>query len=91
TGAIRTGWLAAAVAVASCFILLLAGAALMVDLRERRRADLERERLRSLANAAVEGLVVCRGGEIVSANEAFARLAGLEAALLTGRSLTAYL
>ncbi|MGE8129566.1 bifunctional diguanylate cyclase/phosphodiesterase [Methylobacterium sp. NPDC080182] len=91
SGALRSGWLAAAVAVASCLILLLAGAALVVDLRERRRADLERERLRSLANAAVEGLVVCRGGEIVSANEAFARLAGLEAALLTGRSLSAYL
>ncbi len=89
--AIRTEWLAAAVALASSLILLLAGAALLIDLRERRRAESERERLRSLANAAVEGLVVCRGGQIVSANEAFARLAGTEAASLVGASLSTYL
>ncbi|MGH1589890.1 bifunctional diguanylate cyclase/phosphodiesterase [Methylobacterium phyllosphaerae] len=91
SSAIRTTWLAGAVALASCLILLLAGAALLLDLRERRRAESERERLRSLANAAVEGLVVCRGGQIVSANEAFARLAGLEAAALVGTSLATYL
>ena len=45
----------------ACLILLLACAALVLDLRDRRRAEFERERLRSLANAAVEGLVVCRG------------------------------
>jgi len=89
--AIRTDWLAAAVALASSLILLLAGAALLIDLRERRRAESERERLRSLANAAVEGLVVCRGGQIVSANEAFAHLAGTETAALVGASLSAYL
>jgi diguanylate cyclase (GGDEF)-like protein len=89
--AIRTEWLAAAVALASCLILLLAGAALVLDLRERKRAEFERERLRSLANAAVEGLVVCRGGQIVSANEAFARLAAAETAALVGMSLAAYL
>jgi diguanylate cyclase (GGDEF)-like protein/PAS domain S-box-containing protein len=89
--AIRTEWLAAAVALASSLILLLAGAALLLDLRERRRAESERERLRSLANAAVEGLVVCRDGQIVSANEAFARLAGTEAASLMGAGLSIYL
>ncbi|MCJ2020168.1 diguanylate cyclase, partial [Methylobacterium sp. E-065] len=80
--AIRTEWLATAVALASCLILLLAGAALALDLRERKRTAFERERLRSLANAAVEGLVVCRSGQIVSANEAFARLTGLDTAAL---------
>jgi len=89
--AIRTEWLAAAVALASSLILLLAGAALLLDLRERRRAESERERMRSLANAAVEGLVVCHGGQIVSANEAFARLAGAEAATLAGASLSTFL
>ncbi|WP_267353435.1 MULTISPECIES: EAL domain-containing protein [unclassified Methylobacterium] len=89
--AIRTEWLAAAVALASSLILLLAGAALLLDLRERRRAESERERLRSLANAAVEGLVVCRDGQIVSANEAFARLAGTPAASLVGARLSTYL
>ncbi|MGU3666042.1 EAL domain-containing protein [Methylobacterium sp. A49B] len=89
--AIRTEWLAAAVALASCLILLTAGAALLLDLRERKRAEIERERLLSLANAAVEGLVVCRAGQIVSANEAFARLAGAEANALAGASLAAFL
>ncbi|MET3481629.1 EAL domain-containing protein [Methylobacterium sp. 1973] len=89
--AIRTAWLAAAVAAASFLILLLAGAALVLDLRDRKRAEFERERLRSLANAAVEGLVVCRGGEIVSANEAFARLAGTGASNLVGTNLALYL
>ncbi|SDA11177.1 diguanylate cyclase (GGDEF) domain-containing protein [Methylobacterium sp. UNC378MF] len=89
--AISTTWMAASVAAASVLILLLAGAALALDLRERRRAEFERERLRSLANAAVEGLVVCRGGEIVSANEAFARLAGTGTSDLVGTKLAAYL
>ncbi|MCJ2138141.1 EAL domain-containing protein [Methylobacterium sp. J-026] len=89
--AIRTEWLATAVALASCLILLLAGAALALDLRERKRTAFERERLRSLANAAVEGLVVCRSGQIVSANEAFARLTGLDTAALVGTRLSVYL
>ena len=89
--AIRTEWLAAAVALASCLILLLAGAALVLDLRERKRTEFERERLLSLANAAVEGLVVCRDGAIVSANDAFARLAGAETGAVIGTRLAAYL
>ena len=56
--AVPNSWLAVAVALASFAILLLAGAALGLDLRDRRQAEREADRLRSLANAAVEGLLV---------------------------------
>ena len=90
-GAVPSRWLALCVALASLAILLLACAALFLDIRERRAALLERERLNSLANAAVEGLVVCRGARIVSANESFGKLAGLAAAGLGGAALARFL
>ncbi len=90
-GAIPSEWLAVAVALASLAILLLACAALALDLRDRRLSTQEGERLRSLANAAVEGLVVCRGDRIVSANDSFAALAGSPTAELTGLPLSAFL
>jgi diguanylate cyclase (GGDEF)-like protein/PAS domain S-box-containing protein len=74
--AVPKSWLAMAVALTSFTLLIMAGAALMIDVRDRRHASLEQERLRSLADAAVEGLVVCRGDTIVSANESFHRLVG---------------
>ncbi|GJD52986.1 putative signaling protein [Methylobacterium crusticola] len=89
--AVPTRWLAGAVALASFAILLLAGAALALDVRERRHAAVERERLRSLANAAVEGLVVCAGDLVVSANDSFAALVGLAAGQIAGSPLSAYL
>ncbi|GLS45461.1 diguanylate cyclase [Methylobacterium brachythecii] len=89
--ALPTSWLAIAVALAGFAILLLASAALGLDLRDRRRAALEGERLRSLANAAVEGLVVCAGDTIVSGNEAFARLVGVGVDGLPGALLSQFL
>ncbi|BAQ45939.1 MULTISPECIES: bifunctional diguanylate cyclase/phosphodiesterase [Methylobacterium] len=89
--AVPNAWLAVAVALASFAILLLAGAALALDARDRRHAKLEADRLHSLANAAVEGLVVCTGDIIVSANRAFAKLVGLPQAALAGTALSAYL
>ena len=56
-----TGWLAIAVAFASFAIILLALAGAALELRDRRRAELETDRMRGLANAAVEGLIVCDG------------------------------
>jgi diguanylate cyclase (GGDEF)-like protein/PAS domain S-box-containing protein len=89
--AVRNSWLAVAVALASFAILLLAAAALALDIRDRRQAKLEGDRLRSLANAAVEGLVVCTGDTVVSANLAFARLVGQPATSLVGTALSAFL
>ncbi|MEZ0253250.1 MAG: diguanylate cyclase, partial [Methylobacteriaceae bacterium] len=89
--AVPNAWLAIAVALASFAVLLLAGAALALDVRDRRHAKLEADRLRSLANAAVEGLVVCTGDTIVSANRSFSKLVGLPQAGLAGTALSAYL
>ncbi|WP_310351636.1 EAL domain-containing protein [Methylobacterium sp. BE186] len=89
--AVPARWLAVGIALVSVTILLLACAALSLDIRDRRQALRERERLHSLANAAVEGLVVCRGGAIVSANDSFARLVGIAAADLPDSPLARFL
>ena len=44
-------------------------AALALDIRDRRRAGAETDRMRGLANAAVEGLLVCDGETIVTVNQ----------------------
>ena len=84
---VPTTWLAVAVALASFAILLLAFAGLALDLRDRRRAALETDRMRGLANAAVEGLMVCSGDAIVTVNNSFAALAGSSPEALTGKHL----
>ena len=71
------GWLAIAVASASLIIIVLALAGVGKELRDHRRDDLEAERMRGLANAAVEGLLVCDGQTIVTVNDSFAALVGL--------------
>jgi diguanylate cyclase len=78
------GWLATAVAIASFIIILLALAGVAVDMRDRRRLELEAERMRGLANAAVEGLLVCKGRTIVTVNDNFANLVGAPADVLAG-------
>ena len=88
--ALPTSWLAVAVALASFAILLLACAALALDIRDRRRAEAETDRMRGLANAAVEGLLVCDGDTIVSANNSFATLAGVPRQGVVGTKLAHY-
>jgi diguanylate cyclase len=78
------GWLATAVAIATFIIILLALAGVAVDMRDRRRSELETERMRGLANAAVEGLLVCKGPTIVTVNDNFANLVGASADALAG-------
>jgi diguanylate cyclase len=82
-----TGWLAIAVAFASFIIILLAFAGLAIDLRDRRRAVLETDRMRGLANAAVEGLMVCDGQTVVTVNDSFVALVGTPAEKLIGAHL----
>ena len=89
--ALPARWLAVGIALASMVILLLACAALALDIRDRRQAALQRDRLHSLANAAVEGLLVCRGSTIVSANDSFAKLVDVAASDLTDCSLSRFL
>ncbi|HYI26693.1 MAG TPA: EAL domain-containing protein, partial [Bradyrhizobium sp.] len=51
------------------------------------RSELEVDRMRDLADASVEGLLVCDGDEIVSVNTSFANLTGLSASSLAGARL----
>jgi diguanylate cyclase (GGDEF)-like protein/PAS domain S-box-containing protein len=81
------GLLALAVALASFVIIGLALAAVVLDIRDARRSELEVDRMRDLANASVEGLLVCDGDKIVSVNTSFAMLTGHSASSLVGTGL----
>jgi diguanylate cyclase (GGDEF)-like protein/PAS domain S-box-containing protein len=85
--ALPAGWLAVGVALASFAIIGLALAGAVLDIRDRRRSELEVDRMRDLANASVEGLLVCDGEAIVSVNTSFAALAGQSASELVGARL----
>ena len=63
-------------AAASLVILILSGTALSIDLRFRRQR-IEADRMRGLANAAVEGLIICDDTRIVSANDSITMLTGM--------------
>jgi diguanylate cyclase (GGDEF)-like protein/PAS domain S-box-containing protein len=85
--ALPAGWLAIGVAIASLGILGLATAGVVIDIRDHRRSLLETDRMRDLADASVEGLLVCDGQTIVSANRSFSQLAGCSAESLVGDRL----
>jgi diguanylate cyclase (GGDEF)-like protein/PAS domain S-box-containing protein len=85
--ALPAEWLAMAVAVASLAVLGLATAGVVIDIRDHRRSLLETDRMRDLADASVEGLLVCDGQTIVSANKSFSLLAGCPADSLIGGKL----
>ena len=70
----------------SLVILVLSATALWIDLRFRRHRT-EAERMHGLANAAVEGLIVCDGSRIVSANDSIAALSGTDATTLNTMTL----
>jgi diguanylate cyclase len=74
--ALSAGWVAIGVAVASLTILMFSCAGLALDIRERRRATLETDRMHGLADAAPVGLLVCRGEEIVTINSTLTDLTG---------------
>jgi diguanylate cyclase (GGDEF)-like protein/PAS domain S-box-containing protein len=85
--ALPAGWLAVGVTIASFAIIGLALAGVVLDIRDHRRSELEVDRMRDLANASVEGLLVCDGETIVSVNTSFAALTGLSASNLVGAGL----
>ncbi len=85
--ALPAGWLAVGVAIASFAIIGLALAGVVLDIREHRRSEREADHMRDLANASVEGLLVCDGEMIVSVNTSFAVLAGRSVAILVGAKL----
>src|SRR5581483_3671979 len=90
SSALSPGWLAVAVALASSTIIILAFAGLALDIRDRRRTELEADRMRGLANAAVEGLIVCQDDVIVAVNNSFAILVGVTVDGFVGTKLEQY-
>jgi diguanylate cyclase (GGDEF)-like protein len=90
TTALPTSWLAVAVALASFTIIILAFAGLALDMRDRRRAELEADRMRGLANAAVEGLILCDGDVVATVNDSFAALADTRSPDAAGMRLETY-
>ena len=90
--ALPSGLLAIAVALASFMIVVLALGGVALEVRERRRQELEADRMRGLANAAVEGLLICDGQTIVTVNDNFAALIGASSAdSVAGAKLEHYL
>ena len=85
--ALPAAWLAVGVTLASLAILGLAMASVVLDVRDHRRSELEADRMRELADASVEGLLVCDGETIVSANKSFLFLTGSSAESLVGERL----
>ncbi|WFU41568.1 EAL domain-containing protein [Bradyrhizobium sp. CB82] len=85
--ALPAGWLALGVALASLAILFFACGGLALDIRERHRAELEVDRMRGLADASAEGLLVCYGDKIVSINSSLTELTGYVPDDVIGKSL----
>ena len=76
------------VAGVSLGLLILAVIGLRLTLNARAQARRDQERLRELANLAVEGLAVCHGEVIETANRSLERLAGVAAGALGGGRLS---
>jgi diguanylate cyclase (GGDEF)-like protein/PAS domain S-box-containing protein len=77
-GAIDPAMLATGVAAMALVILGIASAMVLLDRKLARNALEEAQRLRTFADAAVEGLVVIDGDRIVDANRSFFALAGYD-------------
>ncbi|MBO0733095.1 MAG: EAL domain-containing protein [Methylocapsa sp.] len=82
--ALPSGKLAIAVAGVSLAMVNLTLAGIAIEMRIWRQ---ETARMRHLANAAIEGLMICAGEIIVSVNDSFAALAGLSAGRIAGLAL----
>ncbi|MBP1181943.1 putative bifunctional diguanylate cyclase/phosphodiesterase [Methylobacterium sp. PvR107] len=76
------------VACVSFGLLTLAIIGLRLTLNARAQARRDQERLRELANLAVEGLAVCEGETIKIANRSLEQMSGLGAGALNGRRLS---
>jgi len=85
------GWLAISIAGATFTVLLLAFIGAVFDQHLARRASEEAERLQDLANASVEGIVICQDQRIVDANRSFAAMAELGLEELIGKNVTAFI
>ena len=85
------GVLAPIVAGVSIGLLWLAILGLRFSIAAKAAARKDRERLRELAGLAVEGLAICAGAVITTANQSLERLAGVSDKELIGRPISALL
>jgi diguanylate cyclase (GGDEF)-like protein/PAS domain S-box-containing protein len=90
TASLPKGWLVVAIVAAMVVILLLAAIGGTFDRMLASRELREARRLSALANAAFEGIVLCRDGKIVDANESFRRLIGIELDEMRGRAFSSF-
>lgn len=81
------GWIAAVVVISSVSVATLALIEAALDVREKRRVAMEDDRLESLAEVAIDGLIVCKKGRIVTLNNHFANLVGADHSKLIGSKL----
>ena len=89
--ALSPAWIAFGVALASLTILVLAGVGLALDIRAHHRAKQEVERMRGLADASAEGLLICKGEKIVTINATLAELTGFVSPPAVGAPLEYFL
>ncbi len=82
--------LAVIIALVCLVMLLLSLAALHLNRRSAERSQAEQANLRDLADIALEGLIVCDGQQIVSANSSFAQMTGYAEAEIHRMSLGAF-
>ena len=88
---IPSQWLALFVSAAALAVLLLALAGVALDIRDRRIALRETDRMHALADAAFEGLLVCDGDRIVAVNASLTALIGAGEQQLIGRPIASIL
>ncbi|WP_102957563.1 bifunctional diguanylate cyclase/phosphodiesterase [Mangrovicella endophytica] len=82
----------APIVAAVCFgVLSIAVLGLRFSLHAKAELRRERIRLGELANLALEGLAICEGDQIISANDSLARLIGWSRDELVGRTLKSLL
>ena len=75
--AVEPRTLAVAVAAAAIGVIALAAAGAALDRAARRRRRQERQRMADLADIALEGLMICEGDVLLSANHSLRRLPGM--------------
>lgn len=79
------------VAGVSLGLLTLAITGWRFDLAAKARLRQDQRRLRELADVALEGLLICRGDEVITANRSVERLSGYAAGALNGSYVSALL
>ena len=89
TSVMSQHWLAINVAGACFILLLLSASAVQLGRRDRRQREVECLNLQSLADIAMEGLLVCDGDLVIAVNTSFEQMVGRPASSLVGSSVSA--